>query len=168
VLRRVTDSEIVFRAASEDDVPQLVKVWFDTWHATSPDLEHPQPIELWEQRFHTEILPNETVLIAEFNGYPAGFMALREAEGYLHLLYVSPEYQQRGVGSLLLEEAMQRCPRGLRLTTLESNTKARAFYERHGWIVGESTRHPRTGHPTLAYRWSPEADNQARLRSSSP
>jgi putative acetyltransferase len=168
VLRRMTHSEIVIRPASEDDVPQLVEVWFDTWHATSPDLEHPQPIELWAQRFYTEILPNETVLIAECNGYPAGFMALREAEGYLHLLYVSPEYQQHGVGSLLLAEAIRRCPTGLRLTTLESNTDARAFYERRGWTAGKSTRHPRTGHPSLEYRWSPEAGDQAGPRSSTP
>jgi ribosomal protein S18 acetylase RimI-like enzyme len=148
-------SAIALRPATSDDVPELVKIWFDTWHITSPRLTQPQPIELWEQRFRNEILPRETVLVAERHGQTCGFLALRESEGYVHLLYVSPSAQRSGVGSRLLAEAAHRCPTGLSLTTLESNDNARRFYERHGWIAGEQGQSARTGHPTVAYRWTP-------------
>jgi ribosomal protein S18 acetylase RimI-like enzyme len=148
-------AEIVLRPATDADVAALVRLWFDTWHATSPDLEHPDPFDHWEQRFRTEILPRETVLVAELDGKISGFMALREHEAYLHSLYVLPTAQQHGVGSRFLEEAMRRCPNGLQLSTLKSNHRARAFYERHGWEPGEEVPHPRSGHPNIVYRWSP-------------
>ena len=154
-MTETSSSAVTLRPATASDVPVLVRLWFDTWQVTSPDLTHPEPIELWEKRFQEQIFPNETVLVAEINGQTAGFMALRESDGYLHLLYVSPTFQRSGVGSRFLDEAARRCPGGLRLTTLESNDNARRFYERHGWIAGESGRLGRTGHPTVAYRWNP-------------
>jgi len=48
------------------------------------------------------------VLVAELNGRIAGFMALRENDAYVHLLYVSPDAQRSGIGARLLGEAMQR------------------------------------------------------------
>lgn len=148
-------ADLSLRMATEADVQALVRIWFDVWPTATPQLKHPDPIERWQQRFQTEILPNETVLVAERDGRVVGFMALREQDAYLHLLYVLPDAQGSGVGSLFLNEAMKRCPEGLRLTTLEPNTHARRFYERHGWVAGLHGQNARTGHPTVAYSWSP-------------
>lgn len=157
-MTEATVPELTIRNGTFADVPTIVHLWFRTWHATSPHLDHPEPIHLWESRFRSEILPAETVLVAELDGEIVGFMGLREWEGYLHLLYIAPEYHGRGVGSMLLAEAIRRCPSGLKLTTLESNSRARRFYERHGWTPGEPTLHPRTGHPSVAYHWSPRGE----------
>jgi GNAT superfamily N-acetyltransferase len=154
-MTETSQSGITLRPATAADVPELVKIWFDTWHATSPHLTHPEAIELWERRFQSEIPQREMVLVAELDGATRAFMALRERDGYVHLLYVSPSAQRSGIGALFLAEAARRCPDGLSLTTLECNDNARRFYERQGWIAGERGHSARTGHPTVAYRWTP-------------
>lgn len=59
------------------------------------------------------------------------------AVGHIHRLYIHPEAQGRGVGRALLEQAVTRLSRagvsGLTLWVLETDPRARGFYERLGW-----------------------------------
>lgn len=56
---------------------------------------------------------------------------------FLDKLYVMPDYQNRGIGSLLVRRVIADAKAArtvLRLTVLEGNP-ARRFYERHGFIL---------------------------------
>ena len=53
-----------------------------------------------------------------------------------------------------MELAKELAPAGLRLHTLQRNTQAAAFYERHGFTV-MSTGIGRVGLPNAEYAWSP-------------
>jgi ribosomal protein S18 acetylase RimI-like enzyme len=53
----------------------------------------------------------------------------------LDWLFVDPVAQSRGVGSALIEHAKARSPSGLTLWVFESNRRAQAFYERHGFVI---------------------------------
>ena len=92
-------------------------------------------------------LPGVHTLIAEHNGSFAGtasFGASRfpeyEGMGELISLYLRPEFAGRGLGRALLDAALSGLA-GLGferafLYVLEENTRARAFYERAGFLPG--------------------------------
>lgn len=58
---------------------------------------------------------------------------------WVHSLYVDPRAQRRGAGSALLDLAKARRPDGLGLWVFVSNSRARAFYRRHGLVELETT-----------------------------
>ena len=67
-------------------------------------------------------------------------------KGFLHFggdevrrLYVEPVLQGQGVGAALLEYAIHE-KQVERLWALEKNTRAIAFYQRHGFVVTEERR----------------------------
>ena len=76
------------------------------------------------------------ILIAESHstGEPVGFVAFDNNE--LHALYVLPELWGRGIGRDLLAAAGDVSE----LWVLESNERARRFYERFGWAPDGSGR----------------------------
>jgi GNAT superfamily N-acetyltransferase len=89
--------------------------------------------------------PLETLLIAECNGSPSGFVFLEEHEdyftlashGHIGILVVAEERERRGVGAALMaaaeEWARSRGHTSLTLNVFEGNRRARALYERSGF-----------------------------------
>jgi putative acetyltransferase len=81
-----------------------------------------------------------------------GFVAL--LPGWIDHLYVEPARHGEGIGSALVRLA-QREQGDLQLHTFQANARARALYERHGFVVEELT----DGHgneermPDCRYRW---------------
>jgi putative acetyltransferase len=151
---------MMIRPYRPEDLDPVVDLWYDTWHATFPDLRHHESKEEWRRRFETEIAVEERVYVAEVDGRLAGFLAVKDrgdGQGYLHEIFVAPELQGRGVGSALMEMAKSLAPAGLRLHTLLRNTQAAAFYERHGFTQ-VSTGIGRVGLPNAQYAWTPSAD----------
>jgi ribosomal protein S18 acetylase RimI-like enzyme len=150
--------EPTIRPYRPDDLDTVVDLWYDTWHATFPDLRHDEPKDEWRRRFETEIAAEEQVFVAEVDDQIAGFLAVKDrgnGHGYLHEIFVSPDVQRRGVGSALMRLAKDLAPAGLRLHTLQRNTQAAAFYQRHGFSVA-STGIGRVGLPNAQYAWTPD------------
>lgn len=141
------------RPCGPDDLATVARIWYETWHATFPERQHPHDLQQREAVIRDEVWGSETIIVAEREGEIAGFMAIRELEGYVHLLYVLPRHHGTGTGVQLLAEAMRRCPDGLSLTTDQENLHARAFYEHHGFVAGATGHHRRTGSPNIAYHW---------------
>ena len=145
-----------------EELDLVVDLWYDTWHATFPDLRHHEPKEEWRRRFETEVAAEERVYVAEVDGRIAGFLAVKDrggGQGYLHEIFVVPEFQRRGIGTTLMALAKELAPAGLRLHTLQRNTQAAGFYERHGFTV-VSTGVGRVGLPNAQYAWTPGSGQQ--------
>lgn len=81
-----------------------------------------------------------------------GFIVL--LPGWIDHLYVEPALHRRGIGSRLLTFAQARQDE-LRLYTFQSNANARAFYERHGFVIEELTDGARNEEkmPDMTYLW---------------
>ena len=96
----------------------------DAWSPTCPSAAQ------WAER-----LEGLTTLVAEHDGKSIGFMSLRD-DGYLDLAFVDPDFARQGIEQALLDEILQEARRlGLRRLSTEASLVARAFFERHGWVV---------------------------------
>ena len=104
---------------------------------------------------------HEEVWLAEENGRPLGFLAIRRSdqnrEEVLEKLYVDPEAQNRGVGTALLDQAKAMRPDGFVLWVFQENEGARRFYERHGFRLVELTdgADNMEREPDALYEWKP-------------
>jgi GNAT superfamily N-acetyltransferase len=99
-----------------------------------PVLHSPADVE----RFVAErLLPGADVWVAEVGGAVAAYAARAGTE--LDHLYVDPGHQGRGLGGALLARAAERAPGPLQLWTFARNARARAFYERRGFVAVRET-----------------------------
>lgn len=99
------------------------------------------------------LLPQHAVTVARQDDDVVGVLAT--SAGWVDQLYVLPENQGRGVGRALLEAAKAGSDGDLQLWTFARNARARAFYERAGFVAEEetdgSTNEERE--PDVLYRW---------------
>jgi GNAT superfamily N-acetyltransferase len=82
--------------------------------------------------FASRIVEECELWVAEHDGALAGILVL---DGdFVDQLYVEPGLTGRGIGSALLAVAKRERPQGLQLWAFQTNTGARRFYERHGFV----------------------------------
>jgi GNAT superfamily N-acetyltransferase len=87
--------------------------------------------------FASRIVEDCELWVAEQDGALAGILVL---DGdFVDQLYVEPGLTGRGIGSALLAVAKRERPQGLRLWAFQTNTGARRFYERHGFVEARRT-----------------------------
>jgi ribosomal protein S18 acetylase RimI-like enzyme len=93
------------------------------------------------------------------------WVAVRRAEvmGYAALdgdmlehLYLRPDARRQGIGTLLLDEVRRHSPDGVSLHVFQQNTDARAFYQRHGFTVFDTSDGDRNMEnlPDMTLRWT--------------
>jgi GNAT superfamily N-acetyltransferase len=122
---------------------RTVAIGFDGYRAFAPPGWEP-PDEERDAQLTAERLarPDAWALLAFDGADPAGHVALvadvQPGSAYLWQLFVRPEHWGTGVartlhGAFLAAAVEQGYARG-RLRTPAGQARARAFYERHGWI----------------------------------
>jgi GNAT superfamily N-acetyltransferase len=142
------------RRAGADDAGAVAEVWLRSRRASIPAI--PAPVHDDDEvraYFESVVLPGLPTWVIERDAYVVAILVLRDR--WIEHLYVDPEWTGQGLGSELLGRAKQVHPDGLDLWTFESNTDARRFYERHGFIaVGSTDGDNEEGAPDVHYRWS--------------
>ena len=115
-----------------------------------PELRSDDEVRVWTRE---TLLPKAEVWIAEIAGEPVGYLAL--VDDILDHLYVAPDHQGRGVGSVLLAKAKALRPAGLQLYAFQRNRRAQDFYEARGFApvrfsngAGNEEREP-----DVVYEW---------------
>lgn len=107
---------ITIRSYKPADLEAIVELWYRTWHETFPHLHHPQPYSAWKQRFEGEFVRDGEIFLAEAtyqigreidkkDKKIVGFAVLLQHNQILSQLFVDREYQNRGVGTKLLDRA---------------------------------------------------------------
>jgi GNAT superfamily N-acetyltransferase len=99
--------------------------------------------------------PGTRPFLAEKDGNVIGVLTVGDDE--LYAIYVHPEHWGTGVGQALLERAEAElsatCEVAV-LTCMVGNGRARRFYERNGWKLGETLVEPHFGgEPTEVCRY---------------
>ncbi|MGY3942405.1 GNAT family N-acetyltransferase [Aeromonas tecta] len=136
----------------ERHIPALLALFEQSVLQCGPEHYSPEQVERWAQGARH---PGLVTQLREHHGWvielvteqgdtqmagqdteptrPLGFVTLSQ-DGHLSLLYVSANHQRMGLGSRLLETAMQAARRlGLRTLTTEASTFSLALFLRHGF-----------------------------------
>jgi GNAT superfamily N-acetyltransferase len=124
-------ADVALRPATESDARDIARImraarqsfaWMPTVHTPSEDLA-----------FISEtVLPLQRVTVAEAGEGIVGFIAVHGE--WVEQLYLDPAWTGRGIGSRLLEEAIEGMAE-VRLHCFQANSGARRFYERHGFTA---------------------------------
>ncbi|HUA13732.1 MAG TPA: GNAT family N-acetyltransferase [Verrucomicrobiae bacterium] len=157
----------IVRRAVAEDAPSLATVHIETWQAAyrgqlpaayldnlSHELAH--RTEMWRERIATSKPDSHEIWVAEIDHRVEGFVALGPARdeggkrtGEVYAIYVHPRNWDQGIGQQLFSRASDRlAARGYAtavLWVLESNARARRFYEIAGWTAdgrAKTDRHP--------------------------
>ena len=142
------------RVACESDVAELsiigARVFWDAYGGTAPDEEIKNHIaEYFSEDYIRRELDRSSVtyLMAVENGRCAGLIKVRDsdvpelltADSVMEVqqLYVSMDFQRRGIGALLLDEAVTTAKNkgvdGIWLSVWEDADWATSFYENYGF-----------------------------------
>jgi ribosomal protein S18 acetylase RimI-like enzyme len=147
--------ERIRRFEARDAIP-VADLWHRAGRATYTYLPSWQAFERDHARavFRDVIASSCEIWVGETDGEAVAYLALNGS--YVDRLYVDPPMHGQGWGARLLDHAKRLHPAGLTLHTHRENHRARAFYERHGFVVtGFGVSPPPESAPDVAYRWAP-------------
>lgn len=130
--------EVVLRRATTDDLAEVAVLHSRVREAAYPTmprgLHDAEDVHRWVTGWDLAI--HET-WVAEAGGRLAGYA--RVSGHWLDDLYVDPDLQGSGIGSMLLELVKSLRQDGFCLWVFESNTPARSFYAARGLVELEHT-----------------------------
>jgi ribosomal protein S18 acetylase RimI-like enzyme len=135
---------VLIRPATEQDVPALRALGIRTWRATYegvlPDAVVASGVEeFWNEYSLAAAARSERLLVAFKDGFPVGIAEFDRVDAVrtaIWKLYVAPEAQGRGIGSLLLERVIAAA--GTPEVRVEHDARdagAAAFFDRLGFAV---------------------------------
>ena len=151
----------MIREYRDDDLVATAAVWLSAGQAEYHYLPEFQMLSAASvvPIFSVAIRACCEIRVFESDGDIAGFIAMKDC--VVDRLYVDPPRQNRGIGSTLLSFAKRERPGGLTLFTHRQNYRARAFYEKHGFIaVGFGLSPAPESMPDVEYQWKPEQPAQ--------
>ncbi len=147
---------MIVRNAAPADYPVLADLWFDSWMSIGIANETDLPREGVRARFYEEVRARWRLFVAEENDNLLGLMALVPGESRIDQIFVDPATKGAGIGRLLLNHAKSEFPDGIVLETHTNNVRARAFYERHGFVLERTEDDPTHRREKCHYCWRPK------------
>ncbi|MTI80852.1 MAG: GNAT family N-acetyltransferase [Firmicutes bacterium] len=138
----------MIREYSKKDDQELVKIWYD-----ASILAHNfVPSEFWaseKKNIQEKYLPMAETFVKELDGKIVGFISL--IDDYIGGLFVSPEYQGKGIGSELIKKA-KSLRRELTVEVYKDNIRAQKFYKKSGFTIISERIQPETGCISLSMK----------------
>ncbi|WP_018156426.1 GNAT family N-acetyltransferase [Demetria terragena] len=139
-----TNTSVLTREADGDDLVAVVDVGHRTWPVTFGPIAGDEYVAMglakwWTQEAIIPAIRKGRVTVAEVNGEVVGMseLGVHDDHAWMWKLYVLPEYQGCGVGGALMRAAIHRVAAQqhtqLRLSYLDGNEHAAAFYTHHGF-----------------------------------
>jgi putative acetyltransferase len=140
-----------YRAEDED---ALIALWQRTWQQAYPSIDFAARVKWWRERWRGELVPKASIIVAEQDGAPAGFVTI-DASGYLDQLVVAPDRWGSELATALVNEAKSRSPDRITLLVNHDNARAIRFYERNGFVHAGEDVNPISGRPVRKMEWKP-------------
>lgn len=128
---------IQLRKARHGDTESVLQILTRSRQQFLPYAQSPHTTDESRQWVADLLIPNYDVTIASFDCADAGVIATSfdDGEAWVNQLYIAPGFVRRGIGSLLLGNALVTLPRPVRLWTFQQNTPAISFYTRFGFYA---------------------------------
>ncbi len=140
---------IAIRMARAGDAPRCAEIFLHgrrsafSWH----------PADRFGLDDYYDCVQEDAVLVAETQGDVVGFVSIDAEAGFIHNLFIDAAWHNRGIGSALLREAVERLRGSALLACAARNAAARAFYEHKGWTPVHRPSDP--PEPLVLYRMAP-------------
>ena len=158
------------RAYKTEDCEAMASLFYDTVHRINGRDYAPEQLDAWATgavdlaAWNARYL-STTTLVAEENGVVLGF-ANMDKTGYLDMLYVHADAQNRGIATALCD-ALERLVEAEKYTTHASIT-ARPFFEKRGYAVVKQQQVPLRGQVLTNFVMekrpeSPQPEGESRL-----
>ena len=147
----MTHAKPRIRRADACDYPALAALWRASVLATH-DFLAPGDLEAIHERLAAVYLPGvEDLWLVEEAGRIAAFLGANPVPGgrHIEMLFVAPDFFGQGVGTALLRHVhgLSGGRETLTVDVNEQNPRARAFYERRGFVVVGRSRRDNEGRP---------------------
>ena len=147
----------VITAADPAQAQAIARLIRQTKADAMPYLAVPHTLTEDEAWVADVLLPDHDVRVAcrrDGSASPVAVIAL--SPGWVEQLYVSTSEQGLGLGPRLLHLAQDGASEPVQLWTFQRNHRARAFYERHGFVeVRRTDGDNEEREPDVLYRWTP-------------
>ncbi len=144
---------LVLRNYRDEDCEAAIALWRRAWDTALPEIDFSSRLEWWRERWTDELVPNNTIRVAELDGKIAGFIVIDLSSGYLDQIAVAPEDWGTGIAKKLMDEAKRISPARISLEVNQENARAIRFYERAGFERTGEGINPLSGRPTWRYAW---------------
>jgi ribosomal protein S18 acetylase RimI-like enzyme len=164
------------RPARIEDVPEIAVVHVRSWQAAYggllpqaylDGLDPSQRIGQWEQSLSAPDRSYGETVVADAGGGLSGFVSYGPARdddvdpqraGEIYAIYLLPAAWDKGIGRQLMAAALDRLGEAgfhqVILWVLDSNARARRFYEADGWLAdGSAKRDDSFGVPMTEVRY---------------
>jgi ribosomal protein S18 acetylase RimI-like enzyme len=149
------DGKTEIRLAVAADAAAVARIHMTSRASTMPYLPSQKRNHEQVSRWVEDVLLKTCRMwVAVRNAEILGYAAL-EADMLEHL-YLRPDDRRQGIGTLLLDEVRRHRPDGVSLHVFQQNTGARAFYERNGFTVLDTSdgRGNMENLPDVTLRWT--------------
>ena len=148
-------SELTFtlRAYTPADEAAAIELWRRTWQAHYPHIDFSARVDWWRKRWRNEIVPSATIMVAH-DGQPiVGFVTVDPTTGYLDQFVVAPERWGTELAAALVAAAKRISPTRLALHVNQDNVRAIRFYQKHGFVIGDTDVNPHSKAPIYLMTW---------------
>lgn len=117
------------REAREEDYPELRRIYLES---RKKHFHWANRNEMALDEFDRDTV-EERILLAEDAGRILGFVSLYLPEDFIHLLFMHPDATGKGAGALLLDHAIAKMNKPVKLKCVSDNQRALNFYMNRGW-----------------------------------
>lgn len=143
-MTREHETHTVIREADGDDLLPILEIGRITWPATYGPIAGDDYVQMglakwWTADATIPAIRAGRVLVAEVDGQVVGMVSFGPLDGAFHIwkLYLLPDFQRHGLGSRLMEAALDRARQDghtqVRLSYLDGNEHSAQFYAKHGF-----------------------------------
>lgn len=144
--REYYSPSVQLRNYNPSDAAATREVFFRAVHETASHDYTAEQCAAWAPReadlyaWNEKLLGNRTIVAVQ-DDRVIGFSDARP-NGYIDMMFISPDAVRRGVASALLQRVTDRAgAEGVRELTALASITARPFFERHGFVCDQE-RHP--------------------------
>jgi ribosomal protein S18 acetylase RimI-like enzyme len=129
--------KISLRTATQRDARRAAEILISSRRAFLPYAPYAhsnEEVKLWVRNV---LIPSGGVTVGLFDEEIAGVLAVSTHDHvtWIDQLYVRPDFVGHGIGAALLDSVISSDVKSIRLYTFQQNTRARSFYERHGFVA---------------------------------
>ena len=144
---------VELRQAAAGDIAEIAELFIASQQDALPFLAALHTPQETRAFIANQVFPHSQMWIAVVGNRIVGMMAL--VGQHIDHLYLLPGTYRQGIGTKLLNKAKELSPTKLTLYAFQINTRARAFYEHHGFTAieyGDGSANE-AKEPDILYEW---------------